>query len=103
MTNILDSGVKLVRNVSRFNVGSSSLDELANLLIVQRYKATESGRPSQVIFLVDQYFKSDASLVDRIGFQFGDELQFIQTNTFILAWMPTFIVLRRCLEAIAMQ
>ena len=80
MTNILDSGVKLVRNVSRFNMGPSSLDELASLLKVQRHKATESGKSSQVIFLVDQYFKTDAYLADRIGFEFGDAFEFIQTN-----------------------
>lgn len=80
MTNILDSGVKLVRNVGRFNVGPSSLDELASLLAVKRYKATESGQSSQVLFLIDQHFKSDAYLPDRIGFKFGDAFEFIQTN-----------------------
>ena len=80
MANILDSGVKLVRNVGRYNIGRSSLVEVIDLLVRVRREALQNGESSQVILLVDQYFKSDLTLSIRLGCESSDVLEFIATN-----------------------
>ena len=80
MANILDSGVKLVRNVGRYNIGASSLGEIIDLLVRVRREAIQRNESDQVIFLVDQYFKTDLTLPIRLGCVQGDALEFIATK-----------------------
>lgn len=80
MANILDSGVKLVRNVGRYNIGPSSLGELRGLLDRLRNEAAATGSSGRVIFLVDQFFKTDTTIRDRLAFRPGDGLKFIDTT-----------------------
>lgn len=80
VSNVLDSGVKLVKNVGRYNIGPSSIAELGGLLSRLRGEATKSGKKGGVIFLVDQYFNADATLADRLGLQASDALEFIPTE-----------------------
>jgi len=80
VANILDSGVKLVRNVGRYNIGASSLGELHGLLARLRAEASQKGEPAYAIFLVDRYFKPDATTGDRLAFRSGDALKFIDTT-----------------------
>ena len=80
MANILDSGVKLVRNVGRYNIGASSLGELHGLLDRLRHDARQAGESAAVVFLVDHYFKPDSTIGDRIAFRTGDVLKFIDTT-----------------------
>ena len=79
MANILDSGVKLVRNVGRYSIGSSSLGGLDDLLARTRRESVLNGGGGQVIFLVDQYFKPESTLLIRLGYESGDTLEFIST------------------------
>jgi len=80
VANVLDSGVKLVKNVGRYNIGASSIAELGGLLARLREQAAREGKKGGVIFLVDQYFKADAELADRLGLQASDVLEFIPTE-----------------------
>lgn len=80
VANVLDSGVKLVKNVGRYNIGASSIAELGGLLARLREQAAREGKKGGVIFLVDQYFKADAALADRLGLQASDVLEFIPTE-----------------------
>jgi 3-deoxy-alpha-D-manno-octulosonate 8-oxidase len=80
MANSLDSGVKLVRNVGRYNIGTSSLGELRVLLERMRNDAAIKGNSDRVVFLIDQYFKHDTSFSHRVFFQPGDALEFISTS-----------------------
>lgn len=80
VANVLDSGVKLVKNVGRYNIGASSIAELGGLLARMREQAAREGKKGGVIFLVDQYFKADAALTDRLGLEASDVLEFIPTK-----------------------
>lgn len=80
MTNILDSGIKLVRNVGRYTIGASSLGELIELLARVRQEAFAKAKSSQIVFLVDKYFESNQELKQCLGFQSGDMLEFVQTT-----------------------
>lgn len=80
MANILDSGVKLVKNVGRYNIGASSLGELHGLLDRLRNEARQKSEKGQVIFLLDQHFKTEPAIGDRLAFRSGDALKFIETK-----------------------
>jgi 3-deoxy-alpha-D-manno-octulosonate 8-oxidase len=76
----LDSGIKLVKNVARYNIGAASLAELHGLLDRLRNEASRKGEPGQVIFLVDQYFRIESDIGARLAFRAGDALKFIVTK-----------------------
>ena len=80
MGSILKSGIKLVRNVSRYNIGASSLDEIIDLLVNLRSEAAEKNESTKVIYLVDQYFKSDTNMPIRLGSEVGDAFEYIATK-----------------------
>lgn len=74
---VLDSGIKLVRNVSRYNIGKSSLQELPNLLAGRR---AAEGSGSGVVFLVDKYFAGDGAMPGRLGCEATDFLRYVDTT-----------------------
>jgi 3-deoxy-alpha-D-manno-octulosonate 8-oxidase len=80
MVSILDTGVKLVRNVGRYNIGASSLSEIIDIVGHVRSEATQRNRGNQVVYLVDEYFKNDSTLYGRLGCEVGDILEFIGTK-----------------------
>jgi len=80
VANVLDSGIKLVKNVGRYNIGAASLAELRGLLDRLRNEASRKGEPTQVIFLVDQYFRTESDIGDRLAFCADDALKFIATK-----------------------
>lgn len=72
--NILDSGIKRVKNVSRFNVGFGSLSELSS--VVNQQRTTSSG---QAVFLVDEFFRDNDVVLSKLKIEFGDLIEFIDT------------------------
>ena len=98
MTNILESGVKLVKNVSRYNIGASSISELSILLTGLRDQAVSKGRHRGVVFLVDCYFKANDALIDKLGIEFCDNLEFIPTHN-----EPTTSDIDRLVETLIMR
>lgn len=72
--NILDSGVKRVRNVSRFNVGFGSIGELPDVIDQQR-----TANKGQAVFLVDHYFRDKEAVLSRLQFRPGDLVEFVDT------------------------
>jgi hypothetical protein len=79
MSVALDTGVKLVRNVGRYNIGAGSLAELQPLLASRRAASRAAGQGGGVVFLVDEFFRGDAGMPARLGLQPGDALQFVAT------------------------
>lgn len=80
MADILDTGIKLVRNVGRYNIGRSALNELNKILESARDNGVLNGATDRVIFIVDHYFKPDQSLPNLLGCQLGDLIEFIPTD-----------------------
>jgi len=76
----LDTGIKLVRNVGRYNIGAGSLAELRPLLAARRAAARAQGGSAAVVFLVDEFFRDDAGLGERLGLADGDALRFVATD-----------------------
>ena len=80
MANILDTGVKLVKNVGRYNIGAGSLAELRGLLDGRRAQARAQGQGGAVVFLVDEFFATQPELAARLGVGADDVLQFVPTG-----------------------
>lgn len=79
MTSILDSGIKLVKNVGRYNTGSGSIKEVGPLLAQKRAQAKGMNKSTQVVYLVDEFFKSDSKLKNILHVESGDLIYFIST------------------------
>ena len=73
--NILDSGIKRVRNVSRFNVGFGSIGELPEVIDQQRAENQD-----KTVFLIDHYFRDKEAILSRLQSRPGDLIEFIDTT-----------------------
>ena len=78
-SNILETGIKLVKNVGSFNFGAGCLEELSNHVLKQRERAVTNGAPPKVIFLVDEFFLSRPDIVARLQAKPRDYIEFIKT------------------------
>jgi 3-deoxy-alpha-D-manno-octulosonate 8-oxidase len=65
--NILETGVRNVRNVLRYTVGDGSLSGLTNLLEPRRL--IDSG---SVIFFIDEFFKKQPEILAKLGISAED-------------------------------
>lgn len=71
---ILDTGVKVVRNVGRFTFGDGSIAGVADLVDARRSKESPNA-----IYLIDEFFESDKHLLDLLKINDGDAKHFIKT------------------------
>lgn len=71
---ILDTGVRNVRNVMRYNIGEGALAVLPQLLAPRR---TQAGGP--VVFFVDQFFRTRPDILASLCVEPGDETIFVPT------------------------
>lgn len=78
-SNILDTGIKLVKNVGSFNFGTGCFKELSNHVLKQRERAMKNGAPPKVIFLVDEFFLSRPDIVVQLQVEPRDYIEFIKT------------------------
>lgn len=76
----LDSGIKLVKNVVRYNIGAGSLGELDSLLGALRKNATENRADTRVVFMVDEYFSSNSNIRSRLSVESNDFIEFVSTE-----------------------
>jgi len=73
-TSILDTGIKVVRNVGGFTVGRGSLDRLGEFVDARRAVA---GTDAKVVYLVDGFFRSRDDIVSRLGARPTDVLRYV--------------------------
>ena len=77
MTNfeILETGVKNVRNVRNYIFGENSINEVQDILEQRR-----SEKGGGVIAFVDDYFKQNREIIERLGLKDTDLLLFVDTE-----------------------
>jgi len=75
MSNKLDTGVKIVRNVLHYTIGEGAIKELSKMVASQR-----EDRSQQVIYLVDEFFKDKNKILSLLDCHDIDELLFISTK-----------------------
>jgi 3-deoxy-alpha-D-manno-octulosonate 8-oxidase len=71
---ILDTGVRNVRNVLRYNIGAGALTNLPDLLAAQKMQ-----KRGPVIFFIDEFFKAQPEVIAKLGVTKGDEVVFVPT------------------------
>ena len=65
---ILDTGVKNVRNVERYIIGTNSISDLPTILNSFRIKS----KNDYVVFFIDQFFKNENDVVKKLKFRDAD-------------------------------
>jgi len=75
---ILDTGVKVVRNVGGFTIGRGSLDRLPEFVEARRRAAASDGNGnSKVVYLVDGFFRGRPDIVARLHARSDDIVRFV--------------------------
>jgi len=77
--NILDTGIKLVKNVGSFNFGIGSLDEIPRYVETRRGLATQAGCDSYVVYIIDEFFSGRPDMLARLGIGHSDRVEFVST------------------------
>lgn len=72
----LATGIKYVRNVSHYVVGSGCLDELSVLVAKQK----EASKNAAAVYLIDHYFQNDTQMIKRLGIAAEDKCIFVDSQ-----------------------
>lgn len=75
--NILNTGINKVKNVSSFNFGFHSTENLINILEKKRIKTSSE----KVVFFIDEYFKNNKQFLKSLRIQGTDKIFFINTTS----------------------
>ena len=79
-SSILDTGIKMVRNVGSFNFGRGAIADAAAQVEIRRQAASVSGADTRVVFLVDEFFSNDTELLLKAGRKTDDFVAYVQTS-----------------------
>ena len=71
---ILDTGVKIVRNVGRFTFGDGAVSGVADLVAAKRNE-----KSPHAVFLIDDYFKDEYYIASSLGAKPTDAVHFVST------------------------
>jgi len=74
--NILDTGIKNEKNVSRYTVGEGALNDLPIIL-----NSCRSEKRGTVVFFIDEFFKNQFNTLDKLGIDPSDEIIFVSTKS----------------------
>ena len=76
-SSILDTGIKLVKNVGSFNFGAGSIDDLPKHVNARRARATGTGGENKVVYIVDEFFSDRPETLARLGAESRDRIEFV--------------------------
>jgi len=79
-TNILDTGIKLVKNVESFIFGAGFFSDLPNHVNTRRAIAAEAGGESKVVYIIDEFFAGRSEILSRLGAESQDRIEFVSTR-----------------------
>ena len=74
MKRILETGIRNARNVQRYTIGEGSMNVLSKLIEDRRRNNNE------VIYYVDQYFKNNLQIQEKLGVKKNDLIIFVPTK-----------------------
>jgi 3-deoxy-alpha-D-manno-octulosonate 8-oxidase len=79
-SSVLDTGIKLVKNVGSFNFGAGALADLPEHVNNRRARAAAAGRESTVVYIVDEFFADRPGILARLGAEAHDRIEFVSTG-----------------------
>ena len=77
---ILDTGIKSVRNVNRFNFGFGSLKELPQIMKTHHKLAVNNYKNSYALYLIDDFFINKKNILKKLKIKNNDFVIFIRTK-----------------------
>ena len=77
---ILDTGIKLVKNVGSFGFGAGSLNDLPGYVNSRRTRAVEARGEGKVVYIIDEFFADRPEIIARLGAQTSDRIEFVATR-----------------------
>ena len=77
---ILETGIRQVKNVGSLNFGAGALDGLPREVSLRRARAGEKGAGHQAVFLVDEFFLGREEMLARLGADVQDRVEFVSTQ-----------------------
>ncbi len=77
---ILDTGIKLVKNVGGFNFGVGALNDLPRHVQARRVQSAKTGGESKVLFIIDEFFSGRPDILSRLGAEPRDRTEFVLTR-----------------------
>jgi len=78
-SSILDTGIRVVKNVGSFNFGAGALDDLVKNVKSCRDRALSVGAEAKVVFIVDGFFEKKPDMMARLGAEAQDCIEFVST------------------------
>jgi len=75
MNLILETGVRNARNVGRYIFGQGAIGELGDILEIRR-----NGENDGVIFLMDEFFRENVSLLPKLPYESGDQIFYVSAK-----------------------
>lgn len=79
VTNILNTGIKLVRNVGSFNFGRGAVVDLVAQVDKRREVVRSNGSDDRAVYLIDEYFRGNDEFAVRLGPRPGDHVSYVST------------------------
>lgn len=76
-TSILDTGIKVVRNVGGFTVGRGSLERLPEFVDARRASVAPDAK---AVYLVDEFFRGRPDVVARLGARESDVVRYVDVR-----------------------
>jgi len=77
---VLDTGIKLVKNVGRLSVGAGSIRELPSHVDGWRRAAGSRGHDARAVMFVDEFFADKPAILARFGTDSRDCIEFVSTR-----------------------
>mgnify|MGYP000241624847 CR=1 FL=1 len=74
MTNILDTGVKNVRNVQTYSIGNGSINDLPSVTKAHRIHS------GNIIFFIDEFFSKSTTLLQKLQLHESDVVIYVSTK-----------------------
>jgi 3-deoxy-alpha-D-manno-octulosonate 8-oxidase len=74
---ILDTGIKLVKNIGSFTFGGGSLSDLPKFVDVRRARGGSEGK---VIYFIDEFFTNQKATLAKLSVQPQDRIEFVSTQ-----------------------
>jgi 3-deoxy-alpha-D-manno-octulosonate 8-oxidase len=79
LNDVLDTGIKLVRNVGSFNFGRGAVMDLTAQVSKRREVALANGSDDRAVYLIDEYFRGNDDFVNQLGPRSDDHVAYVLT------------------------
>ena len=77
---VLQTGIKLVKNVGLLDIGKGSLSEISSHISLRKSDSIKSGLDQRVIYMIDEFFEGRDEILRALERRDGDLTEFVSTS-----------------------